>query len=122
MGIDTTERFAVSKLQLLDFRHDHRAELVLFKSLGITVGHEGPLSFFSDLVTVGPHDVGQRRLALPETGQMGVPSEVLRHSIKLGVDSLDVELDAELFFARGQVCNGYFHRNILLKVGGFSHR
>ena len=119
---EVLERLAVAELQLLDLRHDHRAQSVFLECLGIAFGHKDALDFIADLVAVGAHDVGQGRLSGPETGQVGVPPEVLGHTVKLGVDGLDIDLDAKLFSARGQVCNGYFHRNLSLKVGDSGRR
>ena len=107
----------MAELQLLDFRHDHRPEPIFLEGLGIAVGHEGTLGLLAYFVAVGAHDVGQGRLSGPETGQVGVPPEVLGHAVKLGVYRLGIDLNAELFLARGKVCNGYFHGSLSLKLG-----
>ncbi|GIT05226.1 MAG: hypothetical protein CM1200mP29_06370 [Verrucomicrobiota bacterium] len=119
---EVLERFAVAELQFLDLRHDHRLQVVVFESLGVAVGHEGALGFFADLVSVGAHDVGQRRLAGPEARQVGVAPKLLGYAVELGVDGLGIDLDAELFPAWGQVCDGYFHGNYSFKIGDSSRR
>ena len=103
------ERFAVAELQLLNLRHDDRLELLLLECVGVAVGHEGALGFVSNLVAVGAHDVGQRGFAGAEPGQVCLPPKILGDGVKLGIHSLGIDFDAELFPAGGKVGYGDFH-------------
>lgn len=52
---------------------------------------------------------------------MGVPPEFLGYIVELGVNGIHIDLDAELFLARGQICNGDFHGNLIIKTGDSGH-
>ena len=116
------ERFAVAELQFLDLRHDDRLEFLLLERVRVTVGHEGALRLVGDLVAVGAHDVGQRGFAGAEPGQVCLPPKILGDGVKLGIHSLGIDFDAELFPAGGKVGYGDFHEILSVYCGGGTPR